>query len=53
MNNKKKANTLTNLEEEEACMFAYRQTSSFNTKFCNKLFLPKKENRLNFSINVG
>jgi len=25
----------------------------FNTKFCNKLFHPKKENRLNFSNNVG
>jgi len=31
-------------------MFAYRQTSSFNTKFCNKLFPQKKENRLNFLI---
>ena len=40
--NNKKANTLTNLEEEEeVCMFAYHQTSLLNTKFVIKLF-PKK-----------
>jgi len=33
---------LTNLEEEEVCMFAYRQTTPSNTTICNKLFHRKK-----------